>query len=111
MSKYDPLKAYLNARGGVDVPMSFADIEAVLGFRLPNSARNHRHWWGNNAFGHAQSRSWMGARYKVARIDVSARTVVFANFEHGPDRLDSGQEWRLRRGAPSRAARSAPAAA
>ena len=104
MSKYDPLRAYLDSCGGVDVPLSFADIEAVLGFDLPYSARHHRHWWGNNAFGHAQSRSWMKARYKVAKIDLAAETVVFANYQRGPGEIMSGEKRgrEVRGGPPSR---------
>lgn len=109
MSKYDPLRAYLDSCGGVDVPLSFADIEAVLGFDLPYSARHHRHWWGNNAFGHAQSRSWMKARYKVAKIDLAGERVVFTNYEAGPVVLENPAERVFARAAASRRGPSAEA--
>ena len=84
MSKYDPLKSYLNTCGGAPVSMSFAELESVLGFELPWAARHHRQWWGNNASGHAQSRSWMLARYKVATVDLEAETVRFVVYNQGP---------------------------
>lgn len=39
MSKYDPLRHHLFKAQGNRWVASFSDIEAVLGFRLPDSAR------------------------------------------------------------------------
>ncbi len=90
MSKYDPLQSFLNTCGGAALTMSFAEVEAVLGFELPWAARHFRQWWGNNASGHTQSRSWMLARYKVETVDLKAETVRFIGYEKGPGMLRSG---------------------
>jgi hypothetical protein len=91
MSKYDPLKSFLNTCGGAALTMSFAEVESLLGFELPWAATHFRQWWGNNASGHAQSRAWMSARYKVDTVDLEARTVHFIGWERGPGMLETGQ--------------------
>ena len=42
MSKYDPLADHLRGSGQESVPMTFADIEQVIGAKLPQSAFTHR---------------------------------------------------------------------
>ena len=48
MSKYSPLTLHLQVCQQALVPMRFAEIEAILGFALPPSSRQHRGWWSNN---------------------------------------------------------------
>jgi hypothetical protein len=102
MSKYDPLRSFLNTCGGAALTMSFAEVESVLGFELPWAATHFRQWWGNNASGHAQSRSWMLARYKVDTVDFEAQTVDFIGWEQGPSMLDSGKRRIREKVAPAR---------
>ena len=45
MGKYDPLGTYLARQPGREVRVTFAEVEAVLGFQLPASARTYRPWW------------------------------------------------------------------
>ena len=46
--------------------MGRANIEEILGARLPPSARTHRAWWGNEADGtHVQCRSWLDSGWEV----------------------------------------------
>lgn len=45
MSKYSPLTHHLQTSAQPEVPMHFAKIEAILGFALPPSARQHRGWF------------------------------------------------------------------
>ena len=47
MSRYDPLYRHLSTQTGHIVTMTFAEIENVLGFDLPPSARKYAAWWGN----------------------------------------------------------------
>lgn len=56
---------------------SFSEIESVLGFELPASARLHRPWWGNQSGGngHSQSLAWTVAGWETARVDMDAETV------------------------------------
>ena len=46
--KYQPLYQYLENRYANTVVLTFAQIEDLLGFTLPDSARVHQAWWANN---------------------------------------------------------------
>ena len=61
MSKYTPLKLHLQSQLTGEVTMSFDEVEAVLGFRLPNSAYRHRPWWANESKGHVHAQAWLDA--------------------------------------------------
>lgn len=75
MSKYEPLQRFLESQRSGEFPMSFREVEAVLGFRLPPSAREHRPWWANG--GHAQARAWTEAGWETARVDLASERLVF----------------------------------
>jgi hypothetical protein len=66
MSKYDPLKTFLQNNAGTSVTLPFSKIESILGFDLPPSASNHRPWWANG--GNTQSNAWLGAGWEVAGV-------------------------------------------
>ncbi len=77
--KYSPLYRHLRARGGGEWRASFADLEAVLGFTLPESARVHRPWWSNqrNGGGHGHALAWQMAGWKTRAVDLERETLVF----------------------------------
>lgn len=77
MSKYGPLKSYLQSQVAVEVPMTFAEIEQVLGKTLPASAFRHRPWWANEPSGHVHAQAWLEAGYATAKVDLAAQTLVF----------------------------------
>jgi hypothetical protein len=59
--------------------LSFADIEALLGFPLPDPARMAHEWWAGPAppaGPSAQSGAWTRAS-RSAAVNVAARNVVF----------------------------------
>jgi hypothetical protein len=75
IGKYDPLGQYLRSQTRHDeVPMSFAEIEAIVG-SLPSSARTRREWWVRNSAG---SEAWRSAGWSVRSIDLAAARVVFS---------------------------------
>ncbi|MGQ0563776.1 MAG: DUF7662 domain-containing protein [Gemmobacter sp.] len=80
MTKYEPLTRHLASRGGARIVMTFADMEAVLGFKLPKSARDYRPWWANSAHGHVQSRGWLDAGYQSEQVDLASERLVFAKL-------------------------------
>ena len=87
MSKYEALTKFLAARKEARVQMDFADIEAVLGFPLPKSARHYRPWWANSGHGHVQARAWLEAGFESSEVDLEAERLVFERQEHTePDR-------------------------
>ena len=70
---------YLRDRYADRVVLSFADIEALLGFPLPEQARKAREWWAEPeaaSRASAQSGAWTLAS-RSAMVNVGARHVVF----------------------------------
>ena len=76
MSKYAPLSAYLKLQQRNLVPMTFLEIEQVLGFELPPSKRN-RAWWSNNPDNSVMTKTWLDAGYKSESVDIAGERLVF----------------------------------
>ncbi len=76
MGKYAPLRSFLQKRGTDVVPMTFAEIERVLGFRLPNS-KNYPAWWSNNPTNNVMTSEWLAAGYKTEQVDIEKGRLVF----------------------------------
>ena len=77
--KYLLLYNYLENRYANTVVLTFAEIEDLLGFVLPEQARLHPEWWTNaekNPAGPNYSDSWILAR-RTATPNLVAQTVVF----------------------------------
>lgn len=77
--KYQLLYKYLRDRYANRVVLTFAEIEDLLGFALPDPARLQREWWANTdpiAPPSAQSASWMLAS-RTATVNLVAQNVVF----------------------------------
>jgi len=77
--KYKSLYQYLEHRYANTVVLTFAQIEDLLGFTLPDSARVDQEWWVNedpNNTRHLHSRSWTLAG-RIATPNLQAQTVVF----------------------------------
>jgi hypothetical protein len=77
MGKYEPLKHFLAEQKATEVPMTFAEIERVVGKRLPPKAANHRAWWSNSPTNNVMTRAWLDAGYKTERVDMACRKLVF----------------------------------
>ena len=84
MSKYDPLKHFLETWIINETPMTFAEIEKVLGFRLPDSARKFPAWWSNNTGTHVGVSAWREAGFRTARVDIGSEKVTFVREAGGP---------------------------
>ena len=101
MSKYQPLTDHLRRSGENAVPMTFEDIERVIGAKLPPSAAN-RPWWSNNPTNNVMTRAWRAAGYESARVDMKNRALVFRRVtlrgmdgEHGGVRVGHAAEGAL----------------
>lgn len=80
MGKYTPLQRNLRAEPQSATELSFGDIEAILGFPLPPSARRHSAaWWSNEPATHVQARAWLDAGWKV--LWVKGEKVHFRRLE------------------------------
>lgn len=77
MSKYAPLQRYLAETGANRLRLSFAEIERILGFALPRSARTYAPWWANVAGSHVQASAWLGAGWQTCQVDVPGEAVGF----------------------------------
>lgn len=75
-SKYHSLTDHLRRSGAPAVPMTFADVERVIGAKLPRSAAE-RAWWSNNPANNVMTRAWRAAGYESTRVDMRNRTLVF----------------------------------
>ena len=76
MGKYDPLATFLKSNPTEEVALSFDEIEALLGARLPAS-RQYPAWWSNNPSNNPMTRAWLEAGYRTERVNVEAGRVVF----------------------------------
>ncbi len=74
--KYDGLKRYLKQAKGDQIKLSFAEIEAYMHDKLPQSAYRLRPWWGND-FSHSQARSWLHAGWETRGVDLEKRLITF----------------------------------
>jgi DNA-binding transcriptional regulator YiaG len=76
-TKYHPLYDRLRQSGQDEVTLTFAAIEALLGQRLPATARSQRAWWSNRNRGAGPAMAWTGAGYFVEDLDLAAERVTF----------------------------------
>lgn len=77
MGKYTPLTKYLQDLSGREVRLSFAEIEGVLGLRLPERSKSVRAWWSNNPSNNVMTKAWLAAGYKTAQVDVAGEKLSF----------------------------------
>ena len=91
MPKYAPLESYLRDSGRWDVPMTFKEIEHVIGAQLPPSAFKHRALWSNNPTNHVMTKSWLAAGYKAAEVDMATGRVVFRKATPDEPPLENSQ--------------------
>jgi hypothetical protein len=76
-SKYRPLTMHLRAQRGARVRMTFAEIERVIGTKLPPSASRHRPWWSNNPLNNVMTKAWLDAGFESEEVDLKGRKLVF----------------------------------
>ncbi len=77
--KYVQLYTYLETRFADTVVLTFAEIEDILGFTLPDPARLREDWWTSPDQNTAKPRfsdSWILAN-RTARPNMGALTVAF----------------------------------
>ena len=76
--KYQRLYTHLCGLVTEEWRTSFGEIEAVIGFDLPASARLHRPWWSNQSGGngHSQALAWNAAGWETAEVDMDAETLL-----------------------------------
>lgn len=81
MGKYEPLTRFLEARFTAEVPMSFKEIERVLGTPLPPS-KQYPAWWSNNPSNNVMTKAWLEAGFQTERVDIGGERLVFRRVKH-----------------------------
>jgi hypothetical protein len=84
MSKYDPLKVFLQSTPLGEVPMTFGEVETLIGKPLPPVARKHRAWWSNNPANSVITQAWLDAGFQTARVDMTSEKLVFRRNGSSP---------------------------
>jgi hypothetical protein len=74
--EYRALYTYLEHRYASVVVLTFEQIEALLGFALPTSARTEREWWTDILDAQRHSAAWTGAG-RTAAPNLGAGTITF----------------------------------
>jgi hypothetical protein len=67
--KYGPLYYYLRGQNAQEVTLPLEEMEGILGFTLPSSARQHRPWWANS-HSHSHASSWLNAGWEVIQVNM-----------------------------------------
>lgn len=85
LSKYDSLTAYLEGLTTSSCRMRFDEIEQVLQFNLPKSARTYPAWWQNeSARPGRQCRAWINAGFVTEQVDLAGEAVTFRRSDSTP---------------------------
>ena len=76
--KYQRLYTHLCGLTTREWRTSFGELESIIGFELPASARLHRPWWSNQpgGNGHSQALAWSAAGWETADVDMDAETLL-----------------------------------
>jgi len=77
MSKYYSLAADFAARTDTNWTATFAEIERILGFRLPASARTYSAWWANSRDMHIQHYAWLDNGWRSEDLNLTAERITF----------------------------------
>lgn len=77
--KYQRLYTHLSALDAEEWRASFGEVEAIIGFELPPSARLYRPWWANQSTGngHSQALAWTMAGWETADVEMDAERLRF----------------------------------
>jgi hypothetical protein len=81
MGKYQPLSQFLLKQSSNEVPMTFEQIERVIGEKLPRSATRHRAWWSNNPSNSVITFAWLDVGFRSEQVDMDGRKLVFRRVE------------------------------
>ena len=98
--KYRRLYRHLRGLQAQEWRTSFGEIESIIGFELPASARLHRPWWANqrSGNGHSQALAWSVAGWETAEVDMDGETLLLRRKRPATaPRVDLDQLWPVHR--------------
>ena len=82
MGKYDRLGAHLDEKKRMIKRYRFTDIERILGFELPPSARAHRAWWSNDINASQSKDGWLQWGWETMNVNIFDQIVTFHKVGH-----------------------------
>lgn len=91
MSKYEPLGKFLSQQERARIPMTFREIERILGRSLPPS-KTHRAWWSNNPTNNVMTQQWLKAGYETESVDIASEKLVFRRVKDNATGGEQGNE-------------------
>jgi hypothetical protein len=94
MAIYEPLGQFLKEKSLSRIPMTFLEVEAVIGRKLPASAYEHRPWWANEARGHSHAKAWLQAGYETEHVDMKSKKLVFVRVNARPGVAECRTEYK-----------------
>jgi hypothetical protein len=77
MTKYDLLNRFFQAQTADELPVSFKEVEDIVGSPLPSSAYRYPAWWANDSSSHVQAQAWLDAGYETQNVDMAGKKLVF----------------------------------
>ena len=90
MGKYEPLRSFLERQAAAEVPMTFAEIEKVIGTSLPEKSKTLRPWWSNNPNNNVMTKEWLAAGYRTERVDMGGERLVFRRVRQDMPAMPTG---------------------
>ena len=90
MSAYEKLASVLAAREGDVWKAGFAELEGLIGRKLPASAWKYPAWWSNDPSNNSMTKVWLRAGWRTEQVDVPGRTVVFRRVRSAKTVEESG---------------------
>lgn len=78
MSKYEPIEKFLAGQKEGSVMVTYAQMEDMVSFKLPDSAYKHRAWWSNGKKG--GSKFWLRVNWLVDSVKLG-ESVTFRRGE------------------------------
>ncbi len=93
MAQYEPLKSFLAGQRDGEVPMTFAEIAAIIGAPLPPVAFKARAMVEQQSSNSVITNAWLEAGYKTARVDMGSQKLVFRRAEEVEATGRAGAGW------------------
>lgn len=76
MGKYEPLGQFLRKQKRNRIPMTFTEIERIIGAKLPASKKS-RAFWSNNSDNNVMTKEWMAAGFETENVDTKVGELLF----------------------------------
>lgn len=80
--KYTAFTHWLAGQSEHEIEISFAEVEHILGFALPASARRHRPYWSGGQAGSTIGNAIRAAGWRARQVDLQGERVTLVR-EHG----------------------------